>query len=100
MSLRAYTHGYDVFSPYRAYVWHEYTRSNRTKHWEDHSLWARRDAVSKAKTRQLFGQEDNGIVIEERHGLGKQRSLAEFASFAALDLQNCKILDCGFQKSW
>lgn len=92
LSLRAFTHGYDVFSPYRQYIWHEYTRNNRPKHWDDHNDWVMRDTASKKRTRQLFGMEDNGIYIEPHFGLGRARTLQEFATWAGLDLQNCKIL--------
>ena len=36
MTVRAFTHGYDLFQPHRVVLWHEYTRRYRTKHWDDH----------------------------------------------------------------
>lgn len=98
MSVRAWTHGYDIYSPYRQYCWHEYTRADRPKHWDDHgkeSLTQKtsgeRDAYGRKKTRQLFEQEDNGIVIEERFGLGKVRTLREYEEFTGIDFKGQRI---------
>jgi len=35
ITVRAYTHGYDLFHPHIIVAWHEYTRKNRAKHWDD-----------------------------------------------------------------
>lgn len=98
MSVRAYTNGYDIFSPYRQYIWHEYTRADRPKHWDDHGKESKtdktsgeRDAFGRKKTRQLFEQEDNGIVIEERFGLGKVRSLREYEEYTGIDFKTQRI---------
>ena len=37
MTVRAFTHGYDLFYPHRVILWHEYTRNYRPKHWDDHT---------------------------------------------------------------
>ena len=98
MSVRAWTHGYDIFSPYRQYIWHEYTRADRPKHWDDHgkeSLTQKtsgeRDVYGRKKTRQLFEQEDNGIIIEEKFGLGKVRTLREYEEFTGIDFKGQRI---------
>merc|ERR1711906_79271 len=39
IAARAFTNGYDLFHPNKALVWHEYTRKNRTKQWDDDSIW-------------------------------------------------------------
>ena len=98
MSLRAFTHGYDFFSPYRQYVWHEYTRAGRPKHWEDHGeksitqkTSGERDTYARQKTRQLFEIEDNGIFIEEEFGLGEVRTLREYEEFTGIDFKTQRI---------
>ena len=98
MSLRAFTHGYDVYSPHRQYMWHEYTREDRPKHWEDHGKESKtnktsgeRDILARQKTRQLFGQEDNGIEIEPKFGLGNVRTLKEYEIFGGFDFKNQRI---------
>lgn len=104
LSLRAFTWGYDVYSPYRQYIWHEYTRNHRPKHWEDHGTKdsegflatkktsGERDNFARQKTRQLFGQEENNIEIG-KYGLGSVRTLQEFELFGGFDFKKCRIQD-------
>ena len=98
LSLRAFTNGYDFFSPYRMVMWHEYTRSYRPKHWEDHGevsqteyTSTQRDMFSRNKTRQLFGQEDYGITIDDKYGIGKQRTLQDYEIYGGFNFKDCLI---------
>jgi len=99
LSVRAFTNGYDVYSPYRQYIWHEYTRIGRPKHWEDHGTSkstgktsGERDAFARKKTRQIFGQEDNGIDMTG-YDLGTERTLHDYEVFGGFDFKNCRIQD-------
>lgn len=99
LSLRAFTHGYDFYSPYRMIMWHEYTRSYRPKHWEDHGTESKtkktsgeRDIFARKKTRQLFGNEDNGIDMDI-YGLGTERTLRDYEVFGGFDFKKCRIHD-------
>lgn len=99
LSVRAFTNGYDFFSPYRQYIWHEYTRNGRPKHWEDHGTESKtkmtsgeRDTFARKKTRQLFDQEDNGIVFG-RYGLGNVRTLHDYEVYGGFDFKKCRIQD-------
>lgn len=99
MSVRAFTHGYDFYSPYRQYIWHEYTRNGRPKHWEDHGTKSEtkltsgdRDTYARTKTRQIFGQEDNGIELGV-HGLGRVRTLRDYEVFGGFDFKRCRLQD-------
>lgn len=97
MSVRAFTHGYDFYSPYRQYIWHEYSRNGRPKHWEDHGTKSEtqltsgdRDVYARKKTRQIFGQDDSGIDLG-KHGLGNVRTLRDYEVFGGFDFQRCRI---------
>jgi len=99
MSVRAWTRGYDFFSPYRQYIWHEYTRNYRVKHWDDHGkerftgkTSGERDIYARDKTRQIFQQEDHGIELGI-YGLGNVRTLREYELFGGFDFKNCRIQD-------
>lgn len=99
LSVRAYTNGYDFFSPYRMVMWHEYTRNYRKKHWDDHGTESQtqktsgeRDVFARNKTRQLFGQEEHGIDMGI-YGLGKVRALHDYEVYGGFDFKNCRIQD-------
>ena len=99
MSVRAFTHGYDVYSPYRMVMWHEYTRNYRVKHWDDHGKESatkktsgERDVYARNKTRQLFGQEDHKIEMGI-YGLGTERTLHDYEVFGGFNFKLCKIQD-------
>ena len=99
LSVRAFTHGYDFYSPYRQYIWHEYTRNKRSKHWEDHGVRSKtmktsgeRDVFARNKTRQLFKQEEHNIDIG-RFGLGIIRSLHDYEIYGGFDFKQCRIQD-------
>lgn len=98
MSVRAWTNGYDFWSPYRQYIWHEYTRTGRPKHWDDHGKESKtaktsgeRDQYGRNKTRQLFEQQDYGIEIEPIMGLGSQRTLHEYEEFTGFDFKGQRL---------
>ena len=98
MSLRAYSHGYDFFSPYRMIMWHEYTRNYRVKHWDDHGhktehikvTSGERDVLSRNLVRQLFGQENHNIPFGV-YGLGTDRTLRDYEVSFGFDFKNCRI---------
>jgi hypothetical protein len=97
MSVRAYTCGYNFYSPYRQYIWHEYTRNYRRKHWDDHGknehgkkASFERDIYARNKTRQLFEQEQHNIDIGI-YGLGTERTLKDYEEFGGFDFKKCRI---------
>lgn len=99
LSLRAFTKGYDFFSPYRMVMWHEYTRNYRPKHWDDHGKESKtnktsgeRDIFARKKTRQLFGTE-SGDIDMGIYGLGTERSLHDYEVYGGFDFKNCRIQD-------
>jgi hypothetical protein len=97
LSVRAYTNGYDFFSPYRTVMWHEYTRNYRPKHWDDHGKESQtkktsgeRDVFARNKTRQLFGTQEYGIDMGE-YGLGDVRTLHDYEVYGGFDFKKCLI---------
>ena len=76
IAVRAYTHGYDLFHPHVPLIWHEYTRKNRSKHWDDHEKWHDTNAESHLRNRKLF--EMDGLTRDidfGKYGFGEVRSL-------------------------
>lgn len=95
LSSRAWTHGWDFFSPYRCYLFHEYTRQGRPKIWEDNPAETPRwDQNARVRTRRLHGQqeEDDEVCASfGRYGLGSARTLHEYEEFAGFDFKRCRL---------
>lgn len=92
MAARAYTHGYDLFHPHRVYVWHEYTREGKSKHWEDHD-WGEKDRHSYLRYRKLFsmdGEKYNPKEFKE-YGFGSVRTLEDYKLYSGIDNTNRQV---------
>jgi Glycosyltransferase (GlcNAc) len=82
-SLRAFTHGYDVYHPAEVVGWHCYERAYRVTHWEDHPNWEESEEVSLRRLRLLL----SGRPLSQ-YGRGDRRGLREFEDRLLLKL--CK----------
>lgn len=103
LSIRSFTLGYDLFHPHRTLIWHEYTRENRVKHWDDFSeknleqkvvdkLWHQMDVKSKRRLRHMLREEDNNIDLGE-YGLGTVRSHHDYELYAGINFQRRRLHD-------
>ena len=81
VSLRAFTHGYDVYHPHEVVGWHCYERAYRVTHWEDHSNWEASEAASLRRLRRLL----SGRPLQD-YGRGDRRGLQEFEDRLLLKL--------------
>jgi Glycosyltransferase (GlcNAc) len=95
MTLRAFTGGYDLFHPHETIVWHDYGRPSAAKHWGDHTevnsvsrQWHKLDSHSKNKVRRLI----TGQPVDS-YGLGSERSLEEYETYAGISLKLRKVQD-------
>ncbi len=89
MTLRAFTHGYDLFHPSETIVWHDYVRKDAVKHWDDHTAkWGEQDLQSKNKIRRLLA----GQPVD-RFGLGIARTVEQFEEYAGLSFRLRKAQD-------
>jgi len=93
LAVRAFTHGYDLFHPAKHILWHEYTRANRAKHWDDHTheggtrvAWHERDAVSLAKVKRLLTEPWKG-----RDGIGIARTVADDEAYAGVSFGHRRV---------
>jgi len=96
LAARAYTHGYDLFSPHKPIVWHEYTREGKKKHWDDSQDWKQKDDASYARFRRLFSMDPEGCSACQRralkpYGFGEERSLEDFEKYAGLKFSTRQI---------
>lgn len=95
LSARFFTHGWDIFSPNRNVIYHAYTREKDPKFWDNQHMDAEPatqrvrfmlglDSDKKLTPRQLY--------IAQLYGLGTDRSLDDYFSFAGIDLKTKKVL--------
>lgn len=85
IAVRAFTHGYDLFHPHRPVIWHEYTRKNRTKQWDDDKSWVEKNKQSHLTNRKLFGMDGEKQEGHEGiYGFGKERTLRDYEKYAGV----------------
>ncbi|MBF0614307.1 MAG: hypothetical protein G8237_11120 [Magnetococcales bacterium] len=92
LSVRLWTHGYDLYSPNDIILYHDYTNKTRPRHWDDHKVdWTKLQKISVARLEHLLEirpSTDPEVLQEiERFGLGQVRTLAEYEAYADVDLR-------------
>jgi glycosyltransferase involved in cell wall biosynthesis len=96
LTVRSYTHGYDIFHPYKLVVWHSTMREERSGmlKWDDdakHGVdWWNKQNTARAKIRQLFRTEDNGYDLTG-YDLGTVRTLADYEAYAGVNFKERKV---------
>lgn len=92
IAVRAFTFGYDIFHPHKIILWHEYTRMNRAKHWDDNKKWHEMNNRSHLRGKKLLGVDGIKSDINfGKYGLGKKRSLMDYQKYAGICFQNRSI---------
>jgi hypothetical protein len=96
LAVRLWTHGYDLYSPDRHVIWHDYSGDRgRPRHWHDRRDWGALSSRSAQRIRHLLGVERSRdpMVLQDidRYGLGEQRSLEEYELYADLDFAKCHL---------
>jgi len=96
LSVRFFTHGWDIFTPNKNTIYHLYTREHEPKYWENRGLNA--DQASQ-KVRYLLGLDTDKSKLTERqvyslqfYGLGSQRSLEDYYEYSGIDIKKKQIL--------
>ena len=99
IAARAFTHGYDLYHPHIVVAWHEYTRKNRTKVWDDHTTdkkrtglkldWVERNNICHRRNRILFGMdgESPDQIDFGKYGFGSERTLREYEEYAGISFK-------------
>lgn len=90
LTVRSYTHGYDLFHPHRNIIWHATMRTERDGMliWDDQAkrgdpmFWKQQD-IARAKIRQLLRTEDNGFDLTG-YDLGTVRTLRDYEKYAGI----------------
>ena len=96
LTVRSYTHGYDMFHPHKLVVWHSTMREERSGmlKWDDDAKrgvdWWNKQNTARAKIRQLFRTEDNGFDLTG-YDLGTVRTLAEYEAYAGVNFKEKSV---------
>ncbi|MBF0460175.1 MAG: hypothetical protein HQL87_02150 [Magnetococcales bacterium] len=95
LAARLWTHGYDLFSPNRVILYHDYTDRGRRRHWSDHQDWPTLNRRSEARLHHLLEikQTTDAEALRDldRYGLGQQRTWQEYEAFADVDFLRRRI---------
>jgi len=85
IAARAFTHGYDLFHPNIIIAWHEYTRKDRTKQWDDDKTWGQKNTHSHLTNRKLFGMDgETQQGHDGQYGFGTVRTLRDYEKYSGL----------------
>lgn len=90
LTLRAFTLGYRFYHPLFVCCWHHYGRATMPKHWSDDAQWWAKNERSMRRYNRLLTQASDS-ESRDPHGLGEDRSLADFAGYAGIDAVNRTI---------
>lgn len=84
IAVRAYTHGYDLFHPHKVLIWHEYTRKNRTKHWDVDKEWYKKNDASHKRNRELLGVDGETFFGDSRFYYGTERTIRDYEKYSGI----------------
>jgi glycosyltransferase involved in cell wall biosynthesis len=86
VGVRAFTHGYDLFHIHKVLIWHEYTRKNRIKSWDDDKVWHEKNNKSHLRNKKLFSMDGEVYNPEEFgiYGFGTERTLKDYEQYSGV----------------
>jgi hypothetical protein len=94
LTVRSFTHGYDLFHPHRVVIWHATMREERAGKlvWDDQtkrgeSTWWKGNDQARARIRQLLGVEDGEFDLGP-YTLGDKRTLRDYEKYAGIHFKN------------
>lgn len=106
LAARAFTHGWDIFHVSGLPLYHLYNVNEATRtrplHWDEaqdklrQQRWWEIDAAAKQRLRALLWEgADLGV-----YGLGKERTLQDYAAFSGIDYPNRTLLPQAYTGGW
>lgn len=98
LSIRAWTWGWDAFTPHQCLIYHQSDRRGVARHWDDNPDWWQRHLFATERVKHLLGIKFSprpevrfGIGMLEPYGLGPIRNIAEFERFVGVSMKERKI---------
>ena len=97
LTVRSYTHGYDMFHPHKMVVWHSTMREERSGilKWDDDSKqgvdWYNKQEYARKKIRVLFGTEEDPSIDLTGYDLGTTRTLRDYEKYAGVHFKKKSV---------
>jgi glycosyltransferase involved in cell wall biosynthesis len=101
-AARLWTHGWDMFGPSEALLWHWYNRGGNLP-WQDDPELHRRDALSMARMRHLLGIEQGppeALIDLNRYGFGSTRTFDAYQAFAGVNFRERTVAPHAIAGEW
>jgi hypothetical protein len=97
LTVRAYTHGYDLYTPNKIIAWHQYNRKYRHTHWGDNTNnslypWWESDAISNKRHNELFESKISNKQID-KYSFGTCRTVKDYESYSGINFKEKTIGD-------
>jgi len=88
LTVRAYTHGYDLFHPHKPVIYHEYSRSHRPrKCWDDDPTWGSQNSKSHLRNRKFFEMDGEKKDIDfKEYDLGTERTIEDYEEYSGVSM--------------
>ncbi len=91
LTLRSFTHGYDLFDPSQIVVWHRLHPKSNRKYWHDNAESATHERHNKAIARLTKLQDGDPYQELGRYSLGKARTIEDFRIYSGLDCSSLSV---------
>jgi hypothetical protein len=110
MAVRAYTHGYDIYTPNKLLLWHYYGRQDHPKIWGDYTneakeqgtvdaAWWEHDNKSKSIVAYILGQSET-VHDLGNCSLGTKRTIQEFQYRSGLNFATKQVHPSVFEPEY
>lgn len=101
LSLRLFTHGYNIYHPSKVLCYHLYHRETSAKRynspWRDGDKWKAMDELGHKRFEHLSGYKthtDPEVLKDlDKFGLGKERTLEQYQEYSGVDFKNRTLAD-------
>ncbi len=97
LTVRSYTHGYDMFHPNKIVVWHSTMREERAGKlkWDDDvklgNDWYNKQETARKRIRVLLGSEQDSSVDLTGYGLGTVRTVRDYEKYAGVNFKTRSV---------
>ncbi len=97
LSVRAFTWGWDIYSPHQCFINHRFDRPDAKRHWDDNPQWWVRHNFAVKRIDHLLNAaraDDPKVTVGLNRwwGLGTVRTLEQFEEFAGVSFQTQTIM--------